>query len=338
MRILAHSRIYPSIGGIETVTQLLANEWNKAGEEVIVATDVSHTSERPQIFPFPVYYRPGPLKWITLLRWCDIYLQFNVSLKAMWPLLLINRPFIFSHHSYYGQSHHGKVDWRSRIKLRVASRYFNIFVSEAIAKGMDGEGVIIPNPFNDALFYSENNTSRDTELAFVGRLVSDKGTGCLLQALATLKKKMITPRLSIIGAGPERARLEEMCLELDLRDQVRFLGAKSQSEISAILRRHRILVVPTVVAEGFGVVALEGLASGCVIVGSDQGGLPEAIGPCGLTFPNGDVNALAKKIEMALVDREIASRLLDGVELHLAKHRPALVAGRYLETMRRLLS
>src|SRR5262249_34774684 len=100
MRILVHSRIYPSVGGVETVTQLLAHEWNKAGEEVIVATDVSHNPEGEQVFPFPVYYRPSPLKWVSLLRWCDIYLQFNVSLKAMWPLLLIRRPFIFSHHGY----------------------------------------------------------------------------------------------------------------------------------------------------------------------------------------------------------------------------------------------
>ena len=62
MRILVHSRVYPSVGGIETVTQLLANEWNKAGEEVIVATDVAHTPERPEIFPYPVYYQPSPLE------------------------------------------------------------------------------------------------------------------------------------------------------------------------------------------------------------------------------------------------------------------------------------
>jgi glycosyltransferase involved in cell wall biosynthesis len=126
--------------------------------------------------------------------------------------------------------------------------------------------------------------------------------------------------------------------ELGLNDQVRFLGARSQSEVGALLRRHRIVVVPSLWAEPFGMVALEGLASGCVIIGSDQGGLPEAIGACGLTFPNGDVNALSEKLEMALADREIESRLLGGVEPHLAKHRPAFVAGRYLEVMRSALS
>ena len=338
MRILVHSRVYPSVGGIETVTQLLADEWNKSGEEVIVATDVSHTPERNQVFPYQVYYRPGPLKWIALLRWCDIYLQFNVSLKAMWPLLLIRRPLVISHHGYYWLTRDGKRDWRERLKISISSRSANIFVSSAIAKEVNVRGAIIPNPYDEILFRSEAVTSRDTELAFVGRLVSDKGADCLLRALASLKRKGMAPRLSIIGDGPERPRLEEMCSELDLNDQVQFLGARSQSEVGALLRRHRIVVVPSLWAEPFGMVALEGLASGCVIIGSDQGGLPEAIGPCGLTFPNGDVNALAEKLEMALADREIASRLLGGVEPHLAKHRPAFVAGRYLEVMRSALS
>jgi glycosyltransferase involved in cell wall biosynthesis len=338
MRILVHSRIYPSIGGIETVTQLLAQEWNKAGEEVIVATDVSNASEVPQTFPYPVCYRPGPLKWVTLLRWCDVYLQFNVSLKAMWPLLLMRRPLVISHHGYYWLTRDGKRDWRERLKINISSRSANIFVSSAIAREVKVQGEIIPNPYDEILFRPAEVTSRDTELAFVGRLVSDKGADCLLRALGTLKRKGKTPRLSIIGDGPERRRLEKMCSELNLYGQVRFLGARSQPEVSALLRRHRIVVVPSLWAEPFGMVAIEGLASGCLIIGSEQGGLPEAIGPCGLTFPNGDVNALAEKIEMALADRNIASKLLDGVEPHLAKHRPAFVAGRYLEVMRRALS
>ena len=338
MRILVHSRVYPSVGGIETVTQLLAQEWSKAGEKVIVATDISHTPERHQTFPYPVHHQPSPLKWLSLLRWCDIYLQFNVSLKAVWPLLLIRRPLVISHHGYYWLSRDGKRDWRERLKIGISSISANIFVSSAIAREVKVQGTIIPNPYDETLFRLEGVTPRDTELAFVGRLVSDKGADCLLRALASLRKKGITPRLSVIGEGPERPRLEEMCSELNLRDQVAFLGYKSQSEVSALLRRHRIVVVPSLWAEPFGMVALEAIASGCITIGSDQGGLPEAIGPCGLTFPNGDVNALAEKLEMALVDQSVASKLLDGVELHLAKHRPAFVAGRYLDLLKRVLS
>jgi glycogen(starch) synthase len=337
MRILVHARIYPSIGGIETVTQLLASEWNKAGEEVIVATDVRHAPEGNHTFPYQIYYQPSPLKWINLLRWCDVYLQFNVSLKATWPLSLIRRPLIISHQAYYWLTRDGGRDWRERLKIRISSGSVNIFASSAIAKEVNTRGEIIPNPYDDAVFRSKGVMPRDMELAFVGRLVSDKGVDCLIRALACLKERRITPKLSIIGDGQERTRLEELCSDLDLCDQIHFFGSKSQSEIGAMLQRHQILVVPSLWAEPFGIVALEGLACGCVVIGSDQGGLPEAIGSCGLTFPNGDVAALAEKIEMALVKRDVASRLLDGVELHLAKHRPASVAGRYLEIMRRVL-
>jgi glycosyltransferase involved in cell wall biosynthesis len=338
MRILVHSRVYPSVGGIETLTRLLANEWNRVGEEVIIATDVSCTPEISHTFSYPVYYRPDLLKWIDLLRWCDIYLQFNVSLKATGPLLLAKRPLVVSHQGYYWLTRDGGRDWRERLKIRVSSGAANIFASSAIAKEVNVQGEIIPNPYDDVLFRSEGTASRDTELAFVGRLVSDKGADCLIRALAALKKKGIRPRLSIIGDGPERTRLEKLCSELGLYEQVHFFGARPQSEIGMMLQRHRILVVPSLWAEPFGIVALEGIASGCITIGSDQGGLPEAIGPCGLTFPNGDVDALAEKLEMVLVDRDISSQLLDGMEPHLAKHRPAFVAGRYLEVMRSALS
>src|SRR5262245_66421576 len=121
MRILVHARIYPSIGGIETITQLLAREWNKAGEEVIVATDVRHAPGGDHTFPYQIYYQPSPLKWINLLRWCDVYLQFNVSLKATWPLSLIRRPLIISHQAYYWLPRSGHCAWRHMPNTHIVS-------------------------------------------------------------------------------------------------------------------------------------------------------------------------------------------------------------------------
>src|SRR5262249_55698434 len=132
----------------------------------------------------------------------------------MWPLLLVRRPLVISHHGYYWLTRDGKRDWRERLKIGISSRSANIFVSSAIAREVKVQGVIIPNPYDEILFRPESVASRDTELAFVGRLVSDKGADCLLKALASLKKKEITPRLSIIGDGPERPLLEKMCSEL----------------------------------------------------------------------------------------------------------------------------
>jgi glycosyltransferase involved in cell wall biosynthesis len=92
-----------------------------------------------------------------------------------------------------------------------------------------------------------------------------------------------------------------------------------------------VLVIPSLWHEPFGVVALEGLASGCALVGSAGGGLPEAMGPTGRTFPNGDAGALAAALRAALAEAP-AGRAPEAEE-HLRRHAPAAVAPRFLEVL-----
>jgi glycogen synthase len=118
--------------------------------------------------------------------------------------------------------------------------------------------------------------------------------------------------------------------QLGLHDQVRFVGAKASVELADILNRHKILVVPSRYDEPFGVVALEGIACGCAVVGSRGGGLPEAIGPCGITFANGDSGGLARALEMLLTQPNEIERLVVNAPDHLAQFRPTLIAQQYL--------
>jgi glycosyltransferase involved in cell wall biosynthesis len=108
-------------------------------------------------------------------------------------------------------------------------------------------------------------------------------------------------------------------------------------ELAEELNAHKVLVAPSLGNEGFGVVALEGMACGCVVIGSEGGGLREAIGPGGLTFPNGDVEALAVCLEKALFDAETIARCRSAAPAHLARHQPGPVAGRYLEVFSKVL-
>ena len=67
--------------------------------------------------------------------------------------------------------------------------------------------------------------------------------------------------------------------------------------------------------------ALEGIACGCLVIGSRGGGLKEAIGRCGLTFRNGDAGELAGLLAAALADpRRFAASLPGTVAEHLARH------------------
>src|ERR1044071_8621228 len=124
--------------------------------------------------------------------------------------------------------------------------------------------------------------------------------------MASLESKA---RLTIAGDGPEREPLETQAVKLGLQSRVEFVGSQSSHQLAELLRQHQILVVPSRWREPFGIVALEGIACGCVIVGSAEGGLAEAIGPCGLTFPNGDARALADILARLLTDPAERDRL-----------------------------
>jgi glycosyltransferase involved in cell wall biosynthesis len=125
--------------------------------------------------------------------------------------------------------------------------------------------------------------------------------------------------------------MEQLTQRLGLDDQVEFRGAKTGVELANILNEHQILVVPSKYDEPFGVVALEGIACGCAVVVSSGGGLPEAIGPCGITFPNGDVDALSAVVERLLTRAEERQRLIAEGPRHLVQFQPHRVAERYLE-------
>jgi glycosyltransferase involved in cell wall biosynthesis len=167
----------------------------------------------------------------------------------------------------------------------------------------------------------------------VGRLVSDKGADLLLQALHLLKPDQLYPSLTIVGDGPERPRLEELCTRLRLGKQVHFAGEQVGPALVQLLNQHRLLIVPSRWQEPFGLVALEGIACGCVVIGSSGGGLSEAIGPCGLTFPNNQVVGLVSILRDLLRNPAKLERYRSQAALHLQSHSRRIVAQRYLSEM-----
>ena len=72
---------------------------------------------------------------------------------------------------------------------------------------------------------------------------------------------------------------------------------------------------------------------GLPVIGSSGGGLPEAIGGCGVTFPNGNAGALAERMEALLQEPKLFEQYQKSAVNHLAGHRPAMVAKRYLNLL-----
>ncbi len=348
MKILISSRwFYPSLGGSETNAEILAREFVNLGHEVKLITQTSGTNIAADgyEFPFEIIRQPSWLTLIKLVYWCDSYLHNGITIRDAWPLLFIPRPWIIRHQNWIRTIDNSQIVSEvgiggnpsgilAQLKHFLVRFSHSIAVSQAIAEHLKHPAKVIPNPYRDYLFRVIPEISKTKELVFLGRLVSEKGIEVLLEALAQLKLQSKEPQLTIIGKGPEELKLRQKTHNLDLEKQVSFLGAKTGEELVTILNQHQIMIIPSLYNEPFGVVALEGIACGCVVVGSEGGGLKDAIIPCGETFPNGDLLALTQILDRLLSNPQQLSNYRVNAERHLSRHQTKKVANAYLEVIR----
>jgi glycogen(starch) synthase len=328
MKILLSSYVFaPSIGGIETVSALLAPEFIKAGHEVILITLTMQPDEVKR--PYPVLRRPSARKMMELIRWCDVYFQNNISLLMAWPLLLVRKPWVVAHHTWirpFGE----RFTLRAKLKTHLLRYSHNATISHPIADRIPAPSTIVGNPYDDRVYQARPEILREVELVYLGRLVSDKGVDTLLHALLQLKRWNLTPRLTVIGSGPEERMLRHLAKNLGVERQINFVGAKKPDEISRMLNAHQILVVPSRMPEPFGIVVLEAIACGCVIVASRSGGLPDAVGKCGITYEISDLQALTNALLLVLTRPELRAEIQTHAERHLENFWPGVVAAKYL--------
>lgn len=162
---------------------------------------------------------------------------------------------------------------------------------------------VLGNPqTNESL---EPSSSSEPVVAFVGRLVANKGCEVLLAALRDLPEPA---RVWIIGDGPARAELENLAQRTGIAQRVEFLGWLAPAEVHARLARTRVLAVPSLWPEPFGLVALEAYSVGCPVVASAVGGLRDLVqeGRTGRLVPADDPRALARALEQFLDDPQLA--------------------------------
>lgn len=327
MNILFCSVPYrPSIGGIETVSALLAERFHSLGHQVTLVTQT--VGGEDAVDEFAVVRRPSAQRLFELVQWADVVFHNNISLRWAWPLVFLRRPWVVAHHTWIPRR--GLAGLVKRRALRHAA---NIAVSRAVADDLPVPCAIVPNAYADDVFVRTSGAVRNKELVFVGRLVSDKGVDVLIDALAVLARRGRRVGLTVIGDGPELPALRQRAVDAGVAEQVEFAGRRVGPDLVDALNLHCVLVVPSVWQEPFGVVALEAMACGCVPLVSRSGGLPDAVGAAGATFPLGDRAALADAIDLLLGDATLTGRLRDAAAAHLERHTRDRVAHDYLQAL-----
>ena len=328
MRILLSSYCFaPSLGGIERCSIDLAKGFLEAGHEVRVITETERKSSIDDN-GLEVIRCPSALTLIRLVSWCDVIFHNNISLQFAWPLLFIRRPWVVTTQTWIA-GNWDEPSMAEKLKFWALQSADNIAISRAVATHIGATCSVIPNPYDDRVFRLYDGVKRDLDIVFVGRLVSDKGCDLLLQALASVRQPSV--KLTIIGEGPEEMNLRAQAELLGIASQVRFTGRMEGEALARELNRHQVMVVPSRWAEPFGIVAIEGLACGCLLIGSDGGGLPDAFGRCGLTFTTGDASDLATRLELLIADEPTRKRLFESMPDHLRRHKLQRVVADYLD-------
>jgi N-acetyl-alpha-D-glucosaminyl L-malate synthase BshA len=116
--------------------------------------------------------------------------------------------------------------------------------------------------------------------------------------------KKVNSKLLLIGDGPERQNLEQLCRELGLCDDIRFLG--KQDAIEELLAISDLFLMPSS-SESFGLSALEAMACEVPVISSNAGGLAEVNihGKTGYLSDIGDVKDMANNALKILSTDEI---------------------------------
>ncbi len=160
-------------------------------------------------------------------------------------------------------------------------------------------------------FRKRRSTGKAVRILTVGRLVEKKGIRYGIEAFARLADDFPNARYRVIGDGPLREELEDLCTMLGAAKRVEFVGWRTRAEVKKELGEHHLLVAPSVRAadgdmEGIPVVLMEAMATGMPVVSTRHSGIPELVadGESGILVEERDVAGLAEALRRLLEERE----------------------------------
>jgi glycogen(starch) synthase len=161
----------------------------------------------------------------------------------------------------------------------------------------------------------------DRLVLLVGRLVYEKGFHLALDALAPVARELRNVRFVVAGTGTAEEELKRQARLLGLSRHGTFLGWVGDDMLHSLYRVADLCIVPSIY-EPFGLVALEAMASGCLCVVADTGGLREVVpadGSVGLRFRSRDSAALEAILSSVLSDDAARSEMVAEAREHVLR-------------------
>lgn len=186
--------------------------------------------------------------------------------------------------------------------------------------GPDADIRLIPEGIDISSFASSAGLSRSSlripsdavVLMAASNLVPVKNVAMMIRGLAAVAPSRQPMRLLICGTGPEEQSLRDLSQSLGVSDSVMFLGHRSRTELSDLYRLADIFVHASL-SEGFGLVVVEAMLHGCIVVAPRVGVAADIIAnECnGFLYDVGDIQGFVSSVRKAVLQRPIMGDVLE---------------------------
>jgi phosphatidylinositol alpha-mannosyltransferase len=358
---------YPQLGGVPEHVSHLAHELTNLGHKPTIVT----SNMRAQATPGPkdpdvrrigtslVIYANGGVARITV-GWrltarleelfraerfdvVHVHGGLNPTLGVVAPLAAwrVGIPVVATFHTWFPRSMGYRLlrrPFQWMLDRHAATIAVSRAAREAMARYFKAQWEIIPNGVDTTFFrpgLGRGGSRTEPRLLWLGRIEPRNDLATALEAMPRILERHPGARLTVVGDGPWRSRLERVARPLG--PSVRFAGYANGGR-PGYYRGSDVYLCPTTRAS-FGVTLLEAMACGTPLVVSDLPAFRDLAGECGAVFaPMRDGEAWAEAVN-DLIDDPVRRRdmSLAGQEVARRYAWPA-VARRVLEVYRRVVT
>ncbi len=145
-------------------------------------------------------------------------------------------------------------------------------------------------------------------ILWVGRMLNWKRVDLLIRAVSKIFSEPAFGGLDLVGAGPEKVKLQKLAQKINLIDKCMFHEPMAPDKVRELMRQSDIYVLSSNRGEGWGVVANEAMAEGAVLIANEQAGAAPVLidhGRTGFLFEDDNVDALANILKTLLANKSL---------------------------------
>lgn len=329
MKIVHFAKFYPpEYGGIESVTEALAEDHAALGHDVEVVCFTRNAARvdrrgsltiRRVTAHFEKSSQPLAVSYLTACvraaRNAHIVHVHSPNVLAALAVLRVGRNTHVVIHWHADIEDKGALGQLVRPIERAMLRRADLVVTttDVYAKASPalaafGDRIeVIPIGISDLDGALVPEEAARPYVLFVGRLVAYKGLPVLLEAIAQVQSDA---SFRIVGTGPEEAALKAQAHKLGISERVDFMGRVELKRLQALFAGADLFCLPSINRlEAFGVVLLEAMRAGCAVIATDipGSGVP-LVNAKGLSVPVNDPRALAEALDRLLSNPNEAAR------------------------------